>query len=113
MVPTIPIEKFGQDHWSTFAYVETRAVDDGGKLNPRKMRGDGFKYPTRLKNEENPPEGHNDWDCLFDLESAGLLVSGGSIYPMVHLTPLGWKVASQLRQWKAAGNNFATFVPDL
>lgn len=30
----IPIEKFGKDHWSTFAYVETLAVENNGIIIP-------------------------------------------------------------------------------
>lgn len=69
-VPPVPMERFGKDHWSTFAYVETRAVDHKGRLAHDHMRtharrhpmlmaakrlrhsvggSDGSRYPTRLK----------------------------------------------------------------
>lgn len=64
----IPVKRWAADHWSTFAYLETRAVDNGGLIDNCKMRCnprlhrelantggfgeliDGSKYPTRLKN---------------------------------------------------------------
>ena len=72
----IPIENWGKDHWSTFAYAETLAVDNNGIIIPEvlKMRtnikthffmrnpNDGSMYPTMLKNG-NVSRGHDDWDC--------------------------------------------------
>ncbi len=74
-----PITLFGKDHWSTFGYVETRAVDHRGTLNHDQMRCDrdrhptlhaakptrifehlpnGGPYPTRIKNRPDPnPDG--------------------------------------------------------
>ena len=68
----IPMSKWGKDHWSTFAYLETLAVDGGKggwaipekarmrtnkKRHPHLLGSTGFssdalngsKYPTRLK----------------------------------------------------------------
>jgi hypothetical protein len=99
----VPMTLFGTDHWSTFAYVETRTVDHNGLLNHDQMRchanrhpamlaaktpvsppgGDGSRYPTRTK--ASPTVGadgtygvtevpeHDDYDCLDDLIAAGLL----------------------------------------
>lgn len=69
--PAVPMERWGKDHWSTFAFVETRIVDHRGVLDHDRMRthanrhpmlmgaksrvgrlgssGDGSAYPTRLK----------------------------------------------------------------
>jgi hypothetical protein len=99
----VPITLFGTDHWSTFAYVETRAVDHKGLLDHDHMRcharrhpvmlhakrrisagsADGSRYPTRIKASATPdPDGrygvtevpdHDDYDCLDDLIAAGLL----------------------------------------
>lgn len=99
----VPMALFGKDHWSTFAYVETRAVDHRGLLDHDHMRCsmrrhpimanakrrvsgaavDGSRYPTRIKAAEAPgPDGtyggadlpdHDDYDCLDDLIAAGLL----------------------------------------
>ena len=70
--------RWGKDHWTTFAYAETRWVDHHGMLSHDQMRcdrqrhpifyaakrrvitmgtnADGAKYPTRLKTE-TPGEG--------------------------------------------------------
>lgn len=68
-VPPVPMSRWGKDHWSTFAYVETRIVDHRGRLDHDHMRTharrhpmmiaakrrvslgsrDGSRYPTRLK----------------------------------------------------------------
>ena len=106
-------ENFGRDHWSTFAYIETRCVDYGGVPLRQQMRIDGIKYPTRLR--EGIAINHNDSDCADDLEDAGLLVNNGTGFNQIfRLTPLGWQVASLLRQHKAAGNSFNSFlwIPD-
>lgn len=92
-VPPVEPARFGKDHWSTFAYVETRTVDYKGTIEHDHMRCDtdrhpmlalagrrtgvvGFgpsdrKYPTLAKGEQI--ENHDDYDCLDDLRAAGLL----------------------------------------
>lgn len=87
----IPVEQWGKDHWSTFAYLETLLVDAPGKnaiVHPSRMRTDGGRhplftdrrhsaqtdrscYPTRLRNGELSR--HDDWDCLWDACVAGFL----------------------------------------
>lgn len=97
----VPVALFGKDHWSTFAYVETRIVDHAGMLDHNHMRCDAdqhpllmsaknrmitvglSKYPTKLKSSTTPnAEGvfgfaeladHDDYDCLEDMITAGLL----------------------------------------
>lgn len=118
----IQLEKFGRDHWSLFAYIETRCVDYGGELNKLHMRCDqdrhpahrhagcreGVKYPTRLKGDE--VQDHDDWDCANDLESAGLIQIGGTgLHPVFRLTKEGRRVAALLREHKANGGKFAAF----
>jgi hypothetical protein len=97
----VPMARWGKDHWTTFAYVETRWVDYGGMLNHDQMRcdrkrhpaffaarprafgadNDGAKYETRLKTEQ-PVDGrwgfvalfgHDDYDCLADAIREGLI----------------------------------------
>ena len=75
----VPMNRWGKDHWTTFAYVETCWVDHRGMLNHDKMRCDakrhpmfhaakrrgmalgtnvdGGRYPTRLKSETPGPDG--------------------------------------------------------
>lgn len=127
----IPIEKWGKDHWSTFAYIETLTVD-GGMMglavpNNSRMRTNekthphlvgsafgpsmgGSKYPTRLK--EGEIKGHDDWDCLDDAVEAGLLTDEGSgLNRAFKLTKLGKKVANELRNFKSDGGSFKDFIP--
>ena len=109
----VPIEKFGRDHWSTLAYLETRAVDCQGKVDPLRMRskdsGRGCP-PTRLRAHDEQLANHDDYDCLEDMEKAGLLINRGTgSNPVVGLTDRGWKVASCLRRWKAEGGQYSHF----
>jgi hypothetical protein len=119
--PTIPIERFGKDHWSTFAYVEARIVDWGGKIDNTRMRCDPSRhrqhahipwpqdYPTRLAGGDLQPK-HDDWDCLADLVAAGLLDSvGAKETPRFKLTELGFRVTAALRKHKGSGGQFAQF----
>ena len=117
-------EFFGKDHWSTFAYVESRWVDYKGILDTRHMRCDpdrhsdlfvynalptvGKKYPTMLSDGLLPD--HDDWDCLDDLQACGLIVTiitSDKAHCM--LTLLGEQVAASLRTFKAHGDNFRDF----
>jgi hypothetical protein len=90
-IPPIGPGRFGKDHWSTFAYVETRTVDCLGTIAHAHMRchagrhpimrlakgagypmsADGSQYPTLLADGEQPD--HDDYDCLDDLIAASLL----------------------------------------
>lgn len=122
----IKMDRWGKDHWSTFAYVETLAVDHKGVAQPDRTRmrtnekthphlvghlsGNmgGSEYPTRLK--DNELIGHDDWDCIFDAVKEGLLKDVGTgTNPAFSLTKLGMKVAALLRQHKMQGGVFHTF----
>lgn len=91
-VPPVSPTRFGKDHWSTLAYIETRTVDHKGTIEHDHMRCDtdrhpmlalagrralvstghlSRKYPTFAKGEQI--ENHDDYDCLDDLRAAGLL----------------------------------------
>lgn len=128
----VPVRLWGKDHWSTFAYLETRIVDHNGMPNLDHMRPDVDrhpamgnratanrspdsmkKHPTRLKDANGKQlflYDHDDWDCADDAEAAGFLVNNGSgINRMYALTDLGAEVASAIRQHKASGKNFHTF----
>jgi hypothetical protein len=134
----VPMEHWGRDHWSTLAYIETRCVDHGGWLDGDKMRNnwrlhrqligrlqligqlDGAKYPTQLKNGQELQR-HDDWSCLEDMESAGLLTSDETAAPAgqqfggarvrVFLTAEGQAIAQRLRLFKQGGGTFAEFTP--
>lgn len=133
----IPSKLFGKDHWSLLAYVGCRVVDNRGTLNKDHMRthperhlaGMCGKHPCSQTHKWNPEHGtrlagyfddrknpalfleeHDDWDCLEDLEDAGMLKIGGSgLNPVVRLTKFGRNVETQIREYKADGGNFADF----
>ena len=141
MARTIPMSEWGHDHWSTLAYIETcaterQALDDlrmraDGAAYPTRLRGFAADH-TRVE------VGHSDWDCVLDMIAAGLLrpeagtnprrrhplhADPGSRMAMrvaparnrkvdhYQLTPVGRVLANALREHKAAGGNFANFVP--
>ena len=129
----IEIKQFGKDHWSLLAYVDTRCVDHKEVLDIVHLRtkhpaiattplGQNMwepEYGTRLKgywkedgtkDESKKLLDHDDHDCLDDLEKAGLLTDVGTmINPFAALTKEGWRIATLLRQHKAAGGQFADF----
>ena len=110
-------DKFGKDHWSMFAYIESRCVDNKGILDMRNVRLDGEQYPTRLygwfEDKNNPSleiSGHNDLDCADDLEDVGLIENIGTGYNRVYkMTAVGSAVSGELRKHKANGGSYATF----
>lgn len=127
--PAVPVEQWGKDHWSTFAYLECRAVDHDGVINREHMRCDkdrhpGLansanryggdnprKYPTVLKGGLELSD-HDDWDCFEDLIAVGLVTwEGTGIAPVVKFTDKGRVIAGRLRAFKAEGGSFGDFNP--
>lgn len=123
----VPIEKWGKDHWSTFAYIETVCVDFKGipdrrrvMCNPKRhpnlvgfmpMGGmlDGSKYPIRLFGGEEKFD-YDEWDCIDDMEREGLLQNiGTSTNPKFRMTDYGYDVIRKLREHKSNGGRFASF----
>jgi hypothetical protein len=128
----VPVEKWGQDHWSTLAYFQAIAVDHKGVIDNRKMRcnprlhrefahdlpmGDASRYPTRLKNGETMDK-HDDWSCLEDMVAAGFITSEyrqvkqvpfGNSEARIAFTPTGFSVVSALLFFKAQGGKYADF----
>lgn len=132
----IQIEQWGKDHWSLLAYFETCAVDHKGVIDNRRMRTnarlhrhmvginmgrtmDAQKYPTILR-DGSKVDRHDDWSCAEDIKAQGLIeltfesgdegVIFGSGRAWVTLTEQGFKVAAELRQWKAIGGQFRDFI---
>ncbi len=139
----VPHNLFSGDHWSMLAYVETVMVETGGfqigldhrtRMSRRNFRvlAEGCPRPKRprtlkpsravileprngtiLSNNTFVPS-HDDWDCLADLAHYGLFTQTtwepGDI---LHFSPLGVKVAADLREWKQNGGSFSGFHTDL
>lgn len=132
------MEKFGKDHFSLLAYVGCRVADNEGSLNFEHLRchperhphylgwrriehGDMWdvKYSTRLagffetEGEDQLNfrlDDHDDWDCLQDLEIAGLVkIHGTGLHPLVALTDYGHKIEARLRKHKANKGQFNGF----
>jgi hypothetical protein len=125
---TVAIEKFGADHWSTFAYVCACIVGQGGKIQPERMRSNPERHlhlsDPRLTNHCPPTRladggliaGHDDWDCCDDLIAAGLLESlGTGLYPCYYLTKEGWCVLREIVEYRFgdAPGSFASFRPEM
>jgi hypothetical protein len=141
--PTLAARDFGKDHWSLFAYIETRCVDAHipggiGELDKRNLRCNEKAHPmnavnftvtgpwrpehgTRLsgyflEGDKRDParllKDHDDWDCMDDLEDAGLIEIMSEANAFVRMTDKGCMVAGRLREWKAKGGYFATFRYD-
>lgn len=135
----VPVADWGQDHWSTFAYLETRAVDGKGIIENSKMRcnarlhrefmhegpfgliHDGAKYPTLLAGGVKL-ESHDDWSCLEDMVAARLVKvfyrrkfyckAFGHSEAKVEFTNAGLVMAAALRRHKGRGGNFRDFCYD-
>ncbi len=129
----IPIEKWGEDHWSTLAYLETCAVDQHGNIDNRRMRcnprlhrgfthsasfsGNPDAYPTQL--HSGVEHNHDDWSCAEDMVASGLIALSfwtkqhgetfGHQRGIVTLTDLGMQMASLLRQHKASDGVYGNF----
>lgn len=131
--PQVPLDNWGKDHWSTLGYLVSRVTGCEGLIDNRRMRcnsrvhrefahmmSSGSGYPTITKHGE--VERHDDWSCLEDMVSLGLLKAWfrikdaeavfGGCEAKVELTDLGWKVARLLTEHKAKGegHTFSNFT---
>lgn len=129
----VPITSFGKDHWSLLAYLEATMADfpkqpltgeverDRLRCNPathpllfvgKRRFADMARwepnYGTLLK-DGTRLAAHDDWDCLDDLEAAGLCEVLSEINGFVRLTPLGHSLSLNLRTHKAKGGVFGNF----
>lgn len=135
--PPVPVSEWGKDHWSTLAYIETVCVDSVttkgiGSIVFDRMRVDRHRhpmligrrqavsfsgvrdneknYPTRLRNDRELHD-HDDWDCLDDMEKAGLVEVISQANGRVRMTDAGLAMAAKLRAHKARGGKYADFDP--
>lgn len=129
MISTRP-KQFSKDHWSLLAYVETRAVDHRNRLDHEHMRTNIGTHPflrndayqksrpkrwesshsTRLRGNKTI-DGHDDWDCLDDLDDAGLVEIISLVNGFVRMTDYGLAISAQLRKHKANGGKYRDFDP--
>jgi hypothetical protein len=124
-VRLVPMTEWGKDHWSLLAYVETCCVDAKGVIDHRRMRCNverhpglalsqhkpsaPYHYPTKLRDGVEPE--HDDWDCFYDLEAAGLIEDVGTgINPVAKMTTTGLGLVAALRAHKANGGQFSDFM---
>jgi len=121
----IKIEAWGKDHWSLYAYIGARCMDYKGVLDHRHMRGGGTispgekrgipageAYPTMTKNGEI--FGHDDFNCLDDIEEAGLVENMGTgILPVCRFTENGYEILKQLQKHRMEGGNYQRFTPHM
>jgi hypothetical protein len=112
---TIDVEKLGRDHRSTLLYVETRCVDYSGKVEIKQLRCNPLRHPlfaheggwdddysTRQAKGVEHVVGHDDWDCIDDMETMGLIEwNGTGPQPVFKLTDAGWTFAHVLRRQRA------------
>jgi hypothetical protein len=118
----IPTDRWSKDHWSLLGYIAT-CFD--GELDHRRLRcnenthpllnrgpkelGWQDSYGTRLKEPTQTLPEHDDWDCLDDLEAAGMVEIISLVNGFVVMTHKGNEIAFRLREHKQKGGNFAGF----
>lgn len=125
---SIPMERFGKDHWSLLAYIETCCVEGEngiGSINFYRMRCNIEQHPSLVgsypttrswKREYGTVlrdgsiiDWHDDIHCLDDLERAGLIEIVSLANGLVKLTERGNKICSLLRTHKANGKKWVDF----
>jgi hypothetical protein len=134
----VPAEKFGKDHASMLAYVETLTVDSVGIVIDRfkvvavdkaRLRCNPSRHPLHAVKPANrggardwqPSWGtqiiggavlpdYDDWDVLNDLEAVGLVEVLSEANGYVVLTGDGINVAARLRAHKSSGKQFREFT---
>jgi hypothetical protein len=121
----IPVDKWGKDHWSLLAYIETCCVDQKGHFELVRIRVNPYTHPLcavgmlshrkwkpdydTLLNDGTRLINHDDIDCLDDLEVAGMVFIKSLVNGFAYLTPLGITVSAKLREYKIAGKNYKDF----
>lgn len=130
---SVPLVRWGKDHWSTLAYVAACVAKHRGYLRLEKMRCNPLLHhrlvprgtslaassayaPTHLAGGRTI-EKHDDWSCVEDMIAAGLVTmseegnatAGKS--PRFALTAAGRLLAHALAVHRTCGGQFETFVP--
>lgn len=125
IVSPIPMKHFTKDHWSLLAYVGHCVEDNGGgtgHLALEKLRCNEKSHPllagpytgrwqdeytTRIKAGET--QGHDDWDCLDDLEAEGLVYVVSTIQGWVNILPKGLEVYQEMLRLEQLHKKWADF----
>lgn len=128
MSAPIPLQRWGKDHWSTFAFVAHWCAEYGSQgfavaspRHRRQMRVDADihpglahsleiagarRYPTRL-NDGTEVERHDDYSCVEDMEAEGLVEWGGTgLNPVLRMTARGLTAAGVVATHKTEGGQF-------
>jgi len=102
-----------------FKYMRCNADKqfDSGVFNSFRPKWES-SYSTRLKgyfedkdNSELQVNGHDDFDCMDEIEEAGLIICGTLVTGSLKFTKIGIKFANELLAHKLQGNNYADFTP--
>lgn len=101
----IATTRLGQNFWKPEYGTRLK----GYFLNPLEIKGKKVK----VVNSEYLLTNHDDFDCLDDLEKAGLLKNVGTmINPYAELTVKGQRVVALLNVHKQGGGQFSNFNYD-
>lgn len=125
-----PVSAFGRDHASLLAHIEYICVNSAGKghgeIDSAKLRCNPETHPhksrthrggtrgwedahgTRLKDGSVLPK-HDDWDCIEDMEAAGLVDLLSYANGLIKLTEKGSATVARINKHKAGGGSFSDF----
>lgn len=122
---TTSVRKFGKDHWSLLTYIETCCVDNGGAIDFRRIRVNPETHPLCAVGQYSPRQwkptystilndntllyGHDDIDCLDDLEKAGMIYIKSLVNGFMVISPLGIEISAMLRKHKIEGKQYRDF----
>lgn len=75
-----------------------------------------FEFPDRSDAEKAIQagvmiEGHDDWDCLNDLDEAGLIEIKSLVNGSITMTKKGMELTNKIREHKCEGGSFSNFNP--
>ena len=113
-IEAISPDLFGKDHWSLLAYVSdrcTKGLQGVGMISQSSMRCNESRHPDlaskplmapwrqeqSTRTTEKVINGHDDWDCLYDLQGADLIALVNIHCLSVRMTPAGLQLSSRLR----------------
>lgn len=78
-----------------------------------RLRTFPWKSTSKTEKAKHRVAGHDDWDCLKDLERAGLARLISYVNGFVQITDAGLAIAAEMRAHKAKGGYFSNFTPKM